>query len=608
MIAVKEMTLHDFIKRAWHVIEPATTYIHGWHIDAICDHLTAVSNGEIENLLINMPPRHAKSLIVSVFWPMWEWTKWPHRKWIYASYAQNLSTRDSLKCRRLIQSGWYQLMFGKVFQLTKDQHAKTRFDNDKFGYRIATSVNGMGTGEGGDRIVCFDYNTRIEMKFGSMKIGYVVDNNLHAEVLCYNRLKNKNEYRRILRHFQTKSDILLEIYIDNTVLRCTPNHPIFVAGHGYIEAKNVKKNDLLKKMDNKISHVLNICEIKGDFKTYNIEVEDHNNYYANGFLAHNCDDPHNVTESESKLILESTRTWWLESMTSRRNDKKNSARVIVMQRTNERDLSGVVLETGGYEHLCLPAEYEGNKFSTSIGWEDPRKEIGDLLWPDKIDRGYIEELKRDMGPYAAAGQLQQRPSPREGGLIKMDWFKYFKLVKDNFGYIQFPKFQMKYQVWDTAFKTDQHNDYTICHTYGVCEDGFYLISRFKGKIEFPELERMAIMLANEHNPNQILIEDHASGQSLIQVLQRKTKLPIKGVKADKDKIARLNACSGYIEAGKLFLPENEPWVSDYIHTMCTFPAGAHDDDVDCTTHFLLNVALKHEKKEQRVKIGSIIGR
>src|SRR5688500_15442741 len=100
-------SLREFVEQAGHVVEPATPYILGWHLDAICEHLQAVSRREIRNLLINIPPRHMKSLAVSVFWPCWEWATWPERKWLFSSYAASLSIRDSLKCRRLIESPWY---------------------------------------------------------------------------------------------------------------------------------------------------------------------------------------------------------------------------------------------------------------------------------------------------------------------------------------------------------------------------------------------------------------------------------------------------------------------------------------------------------------------
>lgn len=151
-----ERCLKDFIRQCWPILEPSTPFTSGWHIDAICEHLEAVSRGDIRNLLINMPPRHMKSLSVSVAWPVWEWLTRPERRFLFSSYAASLSIRDSLKCRRLIEHPWFQRRWGHVFQLTGDQNAKIRFENDKTGYRIATSVGGSATGEGGDRVVVDD--------------------------------------------------------------------------------------------------------------------------------------------------------------------------------------------------------------------------------------------------------------------------------------------------------------------------------------------------------------------------------------------------------------------------------------------------------------------
>jgi len=94
--------LREFVRQAWPIVEPSTPFVPGWHIDAIIEHLEAVSRGQIRNLLINVPPRHMKSLLVSVFWPAWEWIRWPERRWLYSSYAASLSIRDSVNCRRLI--------------------------------------------------------------------------------------------------------------------------------------------------------------------------------------------------------------------------------------------------------------------------------------------------------------------------------------------------------------------------------------------------------------------------------------------------------------------------------------------------------------------------
>lgn len=149
-------SLVDYLRLAWPIVEPATEYTHGWHIDAIAEHLTAATNGEIRNLIINMPPRHMKSLLCAVFWFTWVWTFRPSSRWLFASYSAGLSIRDSVKCRRVIEHPWYQARFGNVYQLTGDQNQKSRFENNKTGLRMATGVGGAATGEGGDFIVVDD--------------------------------------------------------------------------------------------------------------------------------------------------------------------------------------------------------------------------------------------------------------------------------------------------------------------------------------------------------------------------------------------------------------------------------------------------------------------
>lgn len=156
--ARKYRTHAGFTQGAWHIIEPGTPFIDNWHLHAISAHLEAVSEGYIKLLIVNIPPRHMKSIGISVTWCPWEWGPRgkPYIRWLYASYAAPLSIRDSLKARRIIQSNWYQRLWGEQVQLAGDQNAKLRFENTATGYRLATSVGGVGTGEGGDRIVVDD--------------------------------------------------------------------------------------------------------------------------------------------------------------------------------------------------------------------------------------------------------------------------------------------------------------------------------------------------------------------------------------------------------------------------------------------------------------------
>lgn len=148
--------LRGFVREGWHVVEPRTRYVPNWHIDAICEHLMAAYDGEIRRLGIMVPPRTMKSLTASVFAPAWEWTRKPSVRFLTSSYGMDLATEFSVKSRDLIRSPWYQARWGSVFQLKSDQNLKTRYENDQGGKRLATSVGGAGTGEGGDILMIDD--------------------------------------------------------------------------------------------------------------------------------------------------------------------------------------------------------------------------------------------------------------------------------------------------------------------------------------------------------------------------------------------------------------------------------------------------------------------
>lgn len=162
-----------FNKNAWKITEPGVPFVNGIHIDAICDHLTYVSLGDIDDLVINVPPRHSKSTTTAVSWPAWEWSWHPSTQWLFASYAQGLSIRDSIKCRRLINSHWYRERYADVYSLAGDLNKVMRFDTTANGYRLATSVGGSATGEGGDRIVVDDAHNMMEIESDKVREGVV---------------------------------------------------------------------------------------------------------------------------------------------------------------------------------------------------------------------------------------------------------------------------------------------------------------------------------------------------------------------------------------------------------------------------------------------------
>lgn len=145
-----------FREFAWPVLEPATTFVDNWHIDALCEHLQAVTHGDINRLLVNIPYRQLKSRIISQAWPVWEWIEVPSVQFLTASYARDLAIRDAVDSRRIIESDLFQTCFGDRFQMTSDQNVKSRYENDKRGMRTITATDAAATGFGGNRIIVDD--------------------------------------------------------------------------------------------------------------------------------------------------------------------------------------------------------------------------------------------------------------------------------------------------------------------------------------------------------------------------------------------------------------------------------------------------------------------
>jgi len=447
-------SLHEFTKAAWPTIEPGVPFKDNWHLQAVSEHLQAVKEGEIKRLIINVPPRHMKSISVAVALPAWTWASQPSKKFLFASYAASLSIRDSVKCRRLIDSPWYKAHFGDKFKLTDDQNQKQRFENDQTGYRIATSVGGALTGDGGDIIA--------------------------------------------------------------------------------------------------------------------------------------IDDPHNSIEADSSKVREGVLEWWDQAMQTRLNDPKTGAFIIIMQRLHEQDLTGHILANqleGEWDHLMLPARYEvgaPNPMRSSLGFTDPRTEEGELLWPDRMDEKTLTNLERSLGSYAAAGQLQQRPSPKGGGILKASWWVPWEKE-------ELPEVSYVIQSWDTAFETKESSSYSARTTWGVFKkDGYdclIVLEAWYDKVNYPELRKLAQEAYDDWEPDAVLIEKKASGASLLADL-RMAGVPVLAYSPDRDKVARAHAASALLEDGRIYYPKRK-WAEDLISICAAFPAAKNDDIVDtCTQAWL----------------------
>lgn len=276
------------------------------------------------------------------------------------------------------------------------------------------------------------------------------------------------------------------------------------------------------------------------------------------------DDPHKADEARSDLMRKNVIDWFQNTLESRKNSRQTPI-ILIMQRLHESDLSGWLLAGKNgekWEHICIPV----------IQGDDT------ALWPVKHDIDTLRKMEK-AAPYVFAGQYMQRPAPVGGGIFKSEWWKWYRLDAT-------PKFKRIIQSWDTAFKTKEVNDYSVCTTWGEADSGYYLIDILKGKFEFPELKKIAISHAAKYKPHAILVEDKASGQSLVQELRRDSMLFIVPVKKESDKISCANAVTPMIEAGRVFLPEGHPEVGLFVSSCSQFPNAAHDDDVDSATQAL----------------------
>jgi predicted phage terminase large subunit-like protein len=501
-------TFREYIPAAWAAYSPKP-FIPNWHIDAIADHLQAISLRQINRLVISIPPRHAKSSLTAVLWPTWEWTSRPSTRFVYGSYKLHLAVRDALWSRRLILSKFYQQLWRAIFQLSGDQNVKSLYENDQGGRRLCASVEAGTTGEGGDILV--------------------------------------------------------------------------------------------------------------------------------------MDDPLDIRQAGSPTYREGARDYWDQVWSNRMDpptDGKAGAMVLIAQRTHEEDVTGHVLKEEGWEHLCIPEEYEAKPQVevTGLGWRDPRQEEAELLWPAGLSAESAAKLKK-KGAYAWATLYQQRPAPVEGGIIKRTWWRFWTPrctchpgpqephsrwcpanlpIVVNFGhrYIQeeIPEEMDEWlQSWDMNFKgdiegSDPGRSRVSGGVWSRSGPQMYLVHRVNDDWGLTETENAVVEVSADWPlARKKLVEYKANGPAIIAKLRRKVGgfVPVTPTRSkvsrvvtaaptEGDKYTRALSMEGTVQAGDIYLPHPAiaPWVWAYIEEHALFPNGPHDDDVDMTSQAVAAMAEK----------------
>lgn len=295
------------------------------------------------------------------------------------------------------------------------------------------------------------------------------------------------------------------------------------------------------------------------------------------------DDPQNAADAHSGAERARVAAFWRNTLSSRLNDKRTGRVVLVAQRLHQDDLTGVLLEEGGFNSLRLPTIADEEQQIAIGRGRVHRRLAGDLLQPHRESEAVVDQQRRTLGSADFAAQYQQTPVPTEGAMIKREWVKRDTVV---------PVEGRVFMAMDTAGKDGVNNDYSAMVVARVIGRDVHVIDVIHDKLAYPDLKRRTIDLCRQHGVWRLLIEDASSGQSLIQDLTRerpgRVPTPV-GRPVTRDKTTRVAAASSFIEEGHLWLPEKAAWLADLESELFGFPNARYDDIVDALVHLLLDV-------------------
>lgn len=500
LAAACERSLYRYLQEAWPYFDPAE-FVGGWHLEAMAEHLQAVSLGQIRRLLINVPPRYGKTGLISIAWPTWTWAHaqddalpllGPGVRFLCASYGASKAQQDGVTARRLIGSAWYQRLWGDRVVIAKDRDNQEQYDTEAGGSRISTGI-----------------------------------------------------------------------------------------------PESLGKGGMIRVVD----------------------------------------DPHKTDQVESEGVIASQVRAYNEVWRTRANDPKVGAEVIIMQRLGEADLSGYLLENEADDivHLCLPATFESDRRCvTVLGFEDPREEDGEPLWPERFGVEWCETQASRVGSYAWAGQYQQRPAPRGGGIVKReDWqlwppadeeHKYVVLGADGRPMLSYPSMSLRIGYVDTAFTTKDENAYCAMTCWGVFADGFgrpkvMMTSAWR---ERPTLRQLALKIIDScrrRRLDTLVIENKAGAawveEELRKFMERGEWQIVLDNDTRGDKVARLNAVSVLFEDHMVYAPDRE-WADMVITEVSQFPRSRWKDLTDTVSgalgylrrNGLIKLAVEHDDDER----------
>lgn len=522
-----EAQLLTFLEKSWPHVDNSE-FQSCWAIEAMCDHLEAVTFGHIKRLLINVPPRCGKTTLCSIVHPAWTWARREKSylsgaqvKFLCASYSHTLSLDASNKSRRLLTSSWYQRLWPNQIAFQADQNAKHNYENTAGGARVATSVGGGLIGLGGDALI--------------------------------------------------------------------------------------------------------------------------------------GDDLNNTEDVESEAERETVKQFWQEFHSTRLNNPNESAIIVIQQRLHHNDVSGLILESNeDWVHLCIPMRYDTSRSYVTVAlpqyedgepYDDPREEEGELMWPERFDEAAVARLETSLGPYLAAGRLQQLPVPKGGGIIQDVWWQNWTAEAASYGLEwstkaqglkEFPQMELVVGSVDTAYGEKEENNYSAMSVWGIWLDrgkNRRAMLMYAWAKRLPLHGRSVVIMPDEpkevflarkqkafglveliadtckrYHIQRLLIENKTRGHDIANELHRlyaRDNWGVEMTNPQKDKVARTHSVVPLFTDNAVWAP-NTQWAQNVIDQCSQFPKASNDDLHDTVTQFLNwsreNQLLARADEEEAIRV------
>ena len=558
------------------------------HLRFIRRYLRRLNKGDITRLMIFTPPRHYKSQMVTVRYPAWLLVNDPSLRIIIGAYSQTLAETFSRQVKAIVAE--------QGVEISTERHAAAEWETLAGG---GVKAVGVGTGVTGFGANCFVGETEVMCRGGVKKIRDVAVGDF---VLSMDIATGKKSYQRVEATRKSVVRDLIEVKTSRGVeFRCTPEHEIYTADEGYVEADILLAEDFGVVPDKVVFANGGVDTIKATQKVrdadgvevYDIQVAENHNFFANGILVHNCiliDDPvKSREEAESLAYRRKVKNWWTDDLSTRL--EPDGKVVLTMTRWHQDDLAGFILnseEGKDWDVVKLPAIAGDN--------DQMGRAPGEPLNPERWSLEDLMYIKATRSPRTWMSLYQQSPIIPGGATFRRSWFADTRYAR---GRAHDGRVIARYISFDTASKDKDTNAYTAMVIGDLLMD-YRMAIRYvwRARMEFPELPDIILRFATQYRGDGILraviIEDKSSGTTALQTLRKTAPYWLSSILTpfmpSGDKVQRAEQAATWCRNGSVILPhpsDDIPWLNDFETELFSFPASEFADQVDAFSQLII---------------------